>query len=73
MILQGRFNSVFTPHSLAAMSGHTKSNLYLVDGDPNHNHDPFVSSKTISIEYKCERSYVGYEKWGRKIVQKHSF
>ena len=61
MILQGRFNSVFTPHSLAAMSGHTKSNLYLVDDNngTNNNHDPFVSSKTISIEYKCERSYVG--------------
>ena len=62
MILQGKFSSVFTPNSLHALNnGHSsgssanlhKSNLYLVD-------DSFPSAKTVSIEYKCDKNYVGY-------------
>ena len=56
MILQGRFNSVFTPNSLHDLTRNSKSNLYLVDEELNE------STKTISIEYKCERKYVRWEK-----------
>ena len=58
MILQGRFNSVFTPLSLQELSNQTTKSLYLdVDGSTE---DPFPSAKTVSIEYRCERSYVRY-------------
>ena len=57
MILQGRFNSVFTPQSLTALSQNVKNNMYL--GDPDRDDDFFNSARTVSIEYKCDKNYVG--------------
>lgn len=64
MILQGRFNSVFTPNSPHGLS--TAKSLYLFDdlrggGGGGGSEDQFPSAKTISIEHHCEKDYVGCE------------
>ncbi len=71
MILQGRFNSVFTPQSMQALS--TSKSLYLYPDDSDGGggerggggfpggggYDPFPSAKTVSIEHHCDKDYVG--------------
>ncbi len=64
MILQGRFNSVFTPHSLRALSAYNNHNHNHNNNNKAAHHyyyedDEYPSAKTVSIEHRCDKNYVG--------------